>query len=94
MDKTERRLVLWWVALVLATLASWETGHAGAVFSTASPIIIVALAFAKVAAVMMQYMDARTAPWQLKIGLGAWIVAVGIAIVVLWLSGGQGPFEK
>ncbi|MBN3788532.1 cytochrome C oxidase subunit IV family protein [Burkholderia sp. Ac-20353] len=94
MDKTERRLVIWWAVLVLATLASWETGHAGAMFSTAPSIIIVGLAFAKAAAVMMQYMDARTAPWPLKIGLGAWIVGVGIAVAVLWLSGSQEPFEK
>jgi hypothetical protein len=88
MDKTERRLVIWWAVLVLATLTSWQTGRTGTAFAVAPSIAIVVLAFAKVAAVMMQYMEVRTAPNLLKIGLGLWTVLVGGAVAVLWVSGG------
>lgn len=86
MDKTELRLVIWWVVLIVATVASWETGSAGAVLGTVSSITIVGLAFAKVATVMMQYMDARSAPWPLRMVLGIWTVGVGVAVAALWVS--------
>jgi hypothetical protein len=86
-DKTERRLIAWWVVLVVATLASWETGRAGSAFAVAPSIAIVALAFLKVATVMMQYMDVRTAPWPLTVGLGLWVVGVGAAVATFWIPG-------
>lgn len=86
MDKTERRLIIWWAVLVAATIASWETGGNALAFGVAPALVIVVLAFAKTAAVMMQFMDARTAPWPLKFGLAGWTLGVGAAVAAIWLS--------
>jgi hypothetical protein len=88
MDKAERRLVAWWAALVVVTLTSWEAGRLGAALAAAPVIAVLTLAFAKVAAVIMQYMDVRTAPWPLKLALCAWVVGAGGAVAALWLSAG------
>ena len=88
MDRTERRLTIWWAVLVVVTLASWETGRLGASFAAAPVVAVLALAFAKATAVMMQYMDGRSAPWPLKAGLLVWSVGVGVAVAAIWLKGG------
>ena len=82
MNRTERRLVSWWAVLALATLLSWETGRAAGALVTFAVLL---LGFAKVLAIMLQFMDARSAPWPLKAALGGWVIMVGSAVAALWL---------
>ncbi len=80
------RITAVWILLVGATLFSWTVGH-GLGFSDArmagSAILVVT--FAKVRFVMLDFMEMRHAPRGLRIAAEAWVVAIAIVLLVLFL---------
>jgi len=81
MDVVERRLTFIWALLIGLTLASWHTGkgdaHPAAVLATA---LIMILTFAKVALVVMEFMEVRHAPRVLQGAMITWIAGAFVAI--------------
>lgn len=85
MDVTEKRLIRWWGVLAAVTLLSWETGLSSNSYAAlTATAAVIGLAFIKVLIVMMQFMEVRIAPWQLKAALCIWAAVCAIAILVLW----------
>jgi protein-S-isoprenylcysteine O-methyltransferase Ste14 len=83
-DRTEKRLVLFWAILVGITLFSWESGWLQDARIQAGLIII--LAMVKVRFVILEFMEIRHAPPLLRIALEAWAVIIGIAMIGMILS--------
>jgi hypothetical protein len=89
MDKVERRLLLVWLVLILATLASWESSTTLARAYPALPVVIVlVLAFFKVRLVMLEFMEVRAAPLALRAALELWVVLACAALALL-LAGAE-----
>ena len=78
-----------WILLVLATGASWWLGGAGAAVTGTSRLVtaaLLAVAFVKVRLIVLYFMEVRYAPTALRVGFDAWIVIVGLALLVLYLQ--------
>ena len=74
-----------WLILVVATGVGWwlgQTNTQGVAVATAGVIVV---AFLKVWIVGFQFMELRHAPRWLRHAFDAWIVAVGVALLVIWL---------
>ncbi len=76
----EKRLLLWWLLLVVLTLVSLE--GAGELGRWASAAVLV-IAFAKVRIVVREFMEVRSAPLLLRLGLELWGAAVCGALIFL-----------
>ena len=74
-----------WLLLVLSTLLSWWVG--GSTFNNAnvSSVIVLAVAFFKVHLVGNYFMELRHAPWPLRMIFQAWLLIVGVAMIVVYL---------
>ncbi len=77
-----------WLVLVVATGLGWWLGQTdqgdtqGVALATAGVIVV---AFLKVWIVGFQFMELRHAPRWLRHAFDAWIVAVGVALLVICL---------
>ena len=77
-----------WLILVVATGVGWWLGQTGqnntqgATLATAGVIIV---AFIKVWIVAFQFMELRHAPRWLRHAFDAWIIAIGVALLVICL---------
>ena len=81
------RPVLWtWIVLVAATLASWWLGTDHGLSGEAATISILVVAFVKVRLVTGTFMEVRSAPRALAIGIDLYLVAVLAALVLLYLE--------
>lgn len=80
------RITLVWFALLAATLASWEMGHGIGIHSvTHASIAIIIVSFVKVGFVMMEFMELRHAPRLARLLALAWLVAISIVLIVLYM---------
>lgn len=84
LDKTDRKLVLWWALLVILTLLSFEGGIPGLGRPEIVAAIVVAIALIKMRVVILHFMDVKDAPWSLRGVLGAWLLFVGAALLAIW----------
>ena len=82
------RITLVWFLLVAATAISWEMGH-GAGFSDIhwASVSIIVIAFIKVRFVILDFMEIRHGPIWMRIVGETWCVAIGSALVILYLHG-------
>lgn len=83
MDKVDRRLILWWIVLLVLTLLSFESGvqwfdQAGIVTA-----IVIIIALVKIRVIILSFMEVSEAPWLLRAPLELWVFALGGAILVL-----------
>jgi hypothetical protein len=82
MDKSERKLFMWWGLLVGLTLLALETSTlAGSTFAAVALIFFIAMV--KVRIVVLEFMEVKHSPLWLRAALELWIVAVGVGIVGL-----------
>lgn len=83
MYKEEKYLVTIWLALIGVTLLSWEAGTAN---TSATPtwlvVSILLLTFTKVRFVVLDFMEVRHAPIQLRILLSVWVVLTCLALIL------------
>ena len=86
MDRTEKRLTFWWAVLTALTLVSFEAGSSSeGMLAVAATVGIFVLAFAKVAVVISEFMDVRSAPRALQLGLAAWGIVVSSGLISQWV---------
>ena len=84
-----RRATVVFVALVLATCATWWLGtdHPFADVSVRlAGALAIAIAFVKVHLVGQDFMELRSAPLMLRAAFGAWNVVVGILCVSFYAA--------
>jgi hypothetical protein len=80
------RIAAVWLALLAATLLSWESARGAADLRLATSGVLL-IAFAKVRYIGLEFMELRTAPLALRLSFEAWLVAVCAALLALyWLS--------
>ena len=78
-----------WLLLVGATGLSWEFGHGfgfGSDYRLATLAVIV-IAFNKLRAVYLEFMELRHAPAALRWCFEGWSLAVGASLLLLYWSG-------
>ncbi|WP_205698889.1 cytochrome C oxidase subunit IV family protein [Conexibacter sp. SYSU D00693] len=84
----DRRQLVTWTVLVAATVLSWAVGAhhqaTGAVHAGAA--VALAVALLKARWVGREFMEVRGAPLALRRVLDGWCLAVGGALVVLYLA--------
>jgi Prokaryotic Cytochrome C oxidase subunit IV len=89
MANTQRRALITWVVLVVATLASWWLAEGHAPDAGNKPVIgallIVTISFAKIRFVGSEFMELRTAPTALKVFFDLWVVGVWGVLIGLYL---------
>lgn len=77
-----------WLALVVATVASWVLGTNHGISNHAyASVVILLIAFIKVRLVGLYFMELRAAPLVLRGLFEAYCGIVGTAVVVLFLIG-------
>lgn len=78
-----------WAALMAATLASWwlgiEEGGEPGEGAALGGVAAIVLAFAKIRFVGSHFMELREAPLVLRVILDAYVVVVGVALVVIYV---------
>lgn len=84
-----RTLVVVWLFLVGATVASWwlSVTHGAALGSTVAVTVIVITAFAKIALIGAVYMDIRVSARWLRAASITWVLVVAAVILALALAG-------
>ena len=78
------RITLVWAILVAATLLSFETMVMGG--DGIARAVILIIAFTKVLLVGREFMELRNAPPLLNWTFHAWVIAVCLALLVLFLA--------
>lgn len=77
---TKHGLILIWLGLVLATLFSGYLGIETGMGSLLSAGVLLAITFAKAVAIMLEFMELRSAPRVWKVLPLVWLTAVVIII--------------
>ena len=83
------KITLVWLGLVVATGLSWQFGHGfgfGDNFHFAT-VAIIMVSFIKARFIVLDFMEVRTAPKALRVGLETWSVLVCAALIFLYWSG-------
>jgi hypothetical protein len=82
------RITLVWLALMLATCLSWETGTDLLPIRNMATLgtIVLVIAFVKVRYIMLEFMELRHAPLAMRLIVECWSVVV-CAAVILFYSG-------
>ena len=82
------RVALVWVALILATLASWVLGtdHGGVGYEAAS-VLVVLVAFIKLRLVGLHFMELRDAPPALRGIFEGYCLVVCSLVLGMYLAG-------
>lgn len=78
-----------WALLILATVLSWELGH-GLGFGNhheRATVAVVLIAYLKVRLVFLDFMELRTAPLPLRLGVEVWAALVCGAVIALYWPG-------
>lgn len=85
MDRDDRRLVGWWVALVALTIGALEVSLQ---LGDSAYFVVGLILFAciKIRIVILHFMEVSTAPLPLRLPLEAWSILIGVAILGLWFS--------
>ena len=88
--RTDPRLLLVASALSLATVASWllGTSHgASADIAQTGTAAALAVGFVKVRYIGLEFMEIRTAHPALRWIFEGWVAVVGVALIILYLTG-------
>ena len=78
--KSEFGLGLVWLALVALTLLS---------FAVNAPTVVIVVALVKVRFVILDFMEARDAPWVLRLVLEGWVIGLATVLLIMF-AGGRG----
>lgn len=85
------RVTYIWLFLAFLTFASWWLAEGVTLQNKSHAVYLVvgllALAFFKVRLVIMYFMEVLDAPWLLRGIFEVWVVAVFVAMVVLYMMG-------
>lgn len=90
MAKLFRLRITWiWLFLLVATLVSWEAvdGVAWVKDLRLAGVVVMVIAFVKARYVLLDFMELRHAPWQMRAAAEGWCLAVGLAIVIPFWTG-------
>jgi hypothetical protein len=82
------RLTGVWLLLSALTVLSWWLGggtHARPARDVVVTFAVVGLGLVKVRLVVRHFMEVRTAPAWLRHGTDAWLVALGVSVLALYL---------
>lgn len=83
---TSRQATMIWLFLVLATLAStWLAGH-HSFAGEWTAVFVMLVAYVKARAIMLYFMDLRTANPAWRLSFEAWGIASAAVIIALWLQ--------
>jgi len=91
------RITLVWLALVLATCLSWETGSDFAFISDIRSlgVVVLVIAFVKVRYIMLEFMELRHAPLVMRLFAECWALLVCVAVIYsYWRAGLPGLSES
>ncbi len=72
---------------MLATLLSWQLGHAPGARHGGASVAMLVIALVKARFVFLDFMELRGAPLPLRLAFEAWAVLVCIALIALYWSG-------
>jgi heme/copper-type cytochrome/quinol oxidase subunit 4 len=82
MAHSQSRFVLIWLAMCALTLASFWTGESH-LPGNLPAIAVIVVALIKVRFVILEFMEVRTAPVALRLGLETWVVLLGAVLVAM-----------
>jgi Prokaryotic Cytochrome C oxidase subunit IV len=82
MDTQEKRLALWWLALVALTVISLE-GAPSLSNKALFGVTILVIAFTKVRIVVREFMEVRDAPLPLRLVLDLWGIIICSVLIFL-----------
>ncbi|MDP3675248.1 MAG: cytochrome C oxidase subunit IV family protein [Novosphingobium sp.] len=85
MDRLERRLLICWTILMVATVGSFQT--TGLPNTHLALIAVLLITFSKVLLVIFVFMEVRCAPLGLKLPLVAWAIVVPLGLSAVWFTG-------
>lgn len=92
MSTLKNKFTYVWILLIAITLISWTLADSYIAGDTKAAsiftIIIILLAFFKVAMVVWHFMEIKIAPLPLKVILTVWIIGVCAAILFLYFNPG------
>jgi Prokaryotic Cytochrome C oxidase subunit IV len=74
-----------WLALVAATMLSWEIRTRAALTQRAGSTIILVIAFSKVLGVIFEFMEIRWAPLAARVAAIVWATAMCAVLTALYL---------
>ncbi|OAN38670.1 cytochrome C oxidase subunit IV family protein [Mycolicibacterium iranicum] len=84
-----RAITVVWLALTAITVLSWwlAPGHSGGHAEASIPITVAAivLGFVKCRLIVRYFMEVRTAPKWLRYSTDAWLVALWVAVLAIYL---------
>lgn len=84
-----RAITVVWLALTAITVLSWwlAPGHSGGHAEASIPITVAAivLGFVKCRLIVRYFMEVRTAPKWLRHSTDAWLVALWVAVLAIYL---------
>jgi heme/copper-type cytochrome/quinol oxidase subunit 4 len=83
MDKGDRRLILWWIVLLMLTLLSFESGVQWFDQAGIATAIVIIIAFVKIRVVILYFMEVSEASWLLRAPLELWVFTLGCALLML-----------
>lgn len=83
-DRLRQRITLVWIALVAATLVSFELPGGGASLAGA---LVLAIAFVKTRYIMLEFMELRHAPLGLRLAAEGWPLVTGTAVIGFYWTG-------
>ena len=85
---SSRQALSVWLFLVIASLLTAWAADGGDLFGPWTVIAVLVIALLKARAVILYYMEVRSAPWQLRLAFEAWAVSACVAIGGLWIIQG------
>lgn len=82
MAHSHPRFILIWFAMCALTLASFWTGETN-LRGSLPAIAVIVVALIKVRFVILDFMEVRTAPIQLRLALEGWLVLLGAVLLTM-----------
>jgi hypothetical protein len=79
------RAAVVWLALVAATMLSWEIRTGAVLTERVGSTIILVIAFSKVLGVIFEFMEIRWAPLMARVAAILWATAMCAVLTVLYL---------
>jgi hypothetical protein len=87
-ERTAKRGVVVWAALVVATSISWSVGIDHGIDYIISTVLVLLVTLVKIYLVGMNFMELREAPSGLRAGFTATCVGICTALAAIYLAAG------
>lgn len=87
-ERTAKRSVVVWAALVVATLISWSVGIDHGIDYRISTVLVLLVTLVKVYLVGMNFMELREAPSWLRASFNATCAGICTALAAIYLAAG------